>query len=835
MPTDDLFDHYHLWLGIPPDEQPPTHYRLLGLRTFESDPRVIINASDRQMSHVRSFQHGPFGALSQRLLNEIAAARVCLLNRESKRDYDQHLRSLAAPATDAPIEQTTLAPTPQPIASVPQSDQTVRPEAGPGVASRFNKQGSTRIQRSRSKKKFRWQAAVSLSVALLLFIGCAIYLLAPEQQAGTTPEPKPGTATLRRLQPTRPLDKQAAPSGDSVVGISSDRGAVTGVIVEPGGLVLTAYDQVAGRSMLRVKSQSGKDHEVAGVVAADSDRGLVLLSVPELAATKGFELSNQLPAQGGIATLISRYNPMHSAPLQVTTVIRSGRDARALSTVLSKQGFAEDITWLQVFGATPAIKSGAALINPHGQLMGLHLFSDPSQNLHLAVSSETIRHFLSSADRRSLSPPISLPVRATDPPIVKVPSQSTPAQAQPAEGDSVAQPGSQDDLRTWVDLLEQYDSQQPGQIGVWQMQGDRLALVKSSGKASTTIASSLKGSFDFAIDFSSSSDELRLTLFLPTGRGQCMLDLVSAGMNPIFALASTTDGRRIAVAKKLPRKLLPNRPHQLLVSMRVNGRQLFVDAMLDADPSLHWEGPASDVTVLDRSLGNSETIGVSVGNAMIHVHKAMLRRTSPVEPSLSLAPESRVQEAQETIGAGKWQKIYTTSEDFKKWTTDEYARNHVKAEGGVLTISSPGEEMNSTTRYPAKLQDVVVRASIQRIRGLNAHIELRCNNGAGYGFAIEDNGYRIGRYDRKALEGFKDIQANTNQALPRQFELMVAAIGSELVLWIDGTKRLQVSDSAIQSAGDIQIGVFGNAEAQFSRIELLSPTRQQARTFVNGR
>ncbi len=35
------FDGYYKWLGIPPSEQPPNHYRLLGLGLFESDPDVI--------------------------------------------------------------------------------------------------------------------------------------------------------------------------------------------------------------------------------------------------------------------------------------------------------------------------------------------------------------------------------------------------------------------------------------------------------------------------------------------------------------------------------------------------------------------------------------------------------------------------------------------------------------------------------------------------------------------------------------------------------------------------------------------------------------------------
>ena len=69
------FNPYYKWLGIPPEEQPPNHYRLLGLRLFESDPEVIESASDQRMAHLRTYQTGQYAALSQRLLNEVAGAK----------------------------------------------------------------------------------------------------------------------------------------------------------------------------------------------------------------------------------------------------------------------------------------------------------------------------------------------------------------------------------------------------------------------------------------------------------------------------------------------------------------------------------------------------------------------------------------------------------------------------------------------------------------------------------------------------------------------------------------------------------------------------------------
>ena len=87
------FNGYHVWLGIPLHEQPPNHYRLLGIALFETDLDVIDHAADRQMAHVRTFQSGRNGTLSQQILNELSSARLCLLNPEKKTAYDEPLRA----------------------------------------------------------------------------------------------------------------------------------------------------------------------------------------------------------------------------------------------------------------------------------------------------------------------------------------------------------------------------------------------------------------------------------------------------------------------------------------------------------------------------------------------------------------------------------------------------------------------------------------------------------------------------------------------------------------------------------------------------------------------
>jgi len=96
-------DPYYEWLGIPPKDKPPNHYRLLGLELFEENRNVIDAAANRQMSFIKEYQAGPDSELSQKLLNELSAARLCLLSSPAKAAYDQQLRArLKAQATPTP-------------------------------------------------------------------------------------------------------------------------------------------------------------------------------------------------------------------------------------------------------------------------------------------------------------------------------------------------------------------------------------------------------------------------------------------------------------------------------------------------------------------------------------------------------------------------------------------------------------------------------------------------------------------------------------------------------------------------------------------------------------
>ena len=113
----DAFDPYYIWLGIPPEDQPPNHYRLLGVTLFESNREVIEAAANRQMAYMQEISAGDEHIdEAQKILGELSKARVCLLNSEKKAAYDAELRDsfdalVAAPEPPATAKkQSSLVP-----------------------------------------------------------------------------------------------------------------------------------------------------------------------------------------------------------------------------------------------------------------------------------------------------------------------------------------------------------------------------------------------------------------------------------------------------------------------------------------------------------------------------------------------------------------------------------------------------------------------------------------------------------------------------------------------------------------------------------------------------
>ncbi len=97
---DDDFDPYYKWLGIQSDEQPPDHYRLLGIERFELNADVIINAAERQADQLKRYLSGDDGKTAAWLLEAVSKARNCLLGIDSHRHYAAQLMGVDSESRD---------------------------------------------------------------------------------------------------------------------------------------------------------------------------------------------------------------------------------------------------------------------------------------------------------------------------------------------------------------------------------------------------------------------------------------------------------------------------------------------------------------------------------------------------------------------------------------------------------------------------------------------------------------------------------------------------------------------------------------------------------------
>src|SRR6266446_6275034 len=111
-----MFDPYHKWLGIPKDQRPPTYYQLLGVAPNEIDPEVIDEAAVRQTTHIRAYQIGPHAAECTKLLNEIAQAKLVLLNPAKRKAYDEQLARTQASRISERVPASAVAAAPAPAA-----------------------------------------------------------------------------------------------------------------------------------------------------------------------------------------------------------------------------------------------------------------------------------------------------------------------------------------------------------------------------------------------------------------------------------------------------------------------------------------------------------------------------------------------------------------------------------------------------------------------------------------------------------------------------------------------------------------------------------------------
>ncbi|MDR2643050.1 MAG: general secretion pathway protein GspE [Planctomycetaceae bacterium] len=103
-------DVYRDWLKIGAENRPLNFYQLLRLERFEDDIEKIRKNYRQLNAHVRKFASGDYIEESQKLLNELAKAMLCLTDSTRKLEYDISLgRKVGVVKARRSLEEILLA------------------------------------------------------------------------------------------------------------------------------------------------------------------------------------------------------------------------------------------------------------------------------------------------------------------------------------------------------------------------------------------------------------------------------------------------------------------------------------------------------------------------------------------------------------------------------------------------------------------------------------------------------------------------------------------------------------------------------------------------------
>lgn len=388
-----MFDPYRKWLGIPPKDQPPHHYRLLGLELYEDDLDVIEGAADRAMGFVRQYQSGEHAALAAKLLNEIATARLCLLKPKSKDEYDASLKRQLTRATPA-VESA-----PPAVDEVPQfvADAEVTELV------KSAKPLPKRKKKATNSSHAKFLAAVSVGpIALILLV----VLTWTGSNQVKKPDPSKNEVAKSASEPS-PTD------GPISSATKSDAAETPSKLTEPADSSPTASPSTAA------PSPSVTSPDTAGNVRADEPTTTPQANGPQVNLLDGIDLKRDIVAgewtregsslvSGGVRSRI--YLPTglpDDYQLQFKIKRLAGRDTLFLGFVMAGRlgmlaidGYGSTLSGLYVDERDPndnCTTRKGALFND-GQLASIVLTVHAS-HLHASFDGQTILDWYGSPDR----------------------------------------------------------------------------------------------------------------------------------------------------------------------------------------------------------------------------------------------------------------------------------------------------------------------------------------------------------------------------------------------------------------------------------------------------
>ncbi|WP_339731219.1 SUMF1/EgtB/PvdO family nonheme iron enzyme [uncultured Gimesia sp.] len=204
------FDPYQRWLGIPPQDQPPHFYRLLGLELFEENPEVIKAAADNATAFIQQNAFGEELQQSQRLLKDIKKVAAYLLSPPHKAKYDTKLKAklgIALPETSSSETDTQhikSKQSPKPTPSTPSTPlSTIQTESPSVISSLEQPQQVSKLKLAGFEISYPWAAVGTVGfLAVAILLGTQ-FMRGDSQEQASVASPSPTPDLSAKSQPPK--------------------------------------------------------------------------------------------------------------------------------------------------------------------------------------------------------------------------------------------------------------------------------------------------------------------------------------------------------------------------------------------------------------------------------------------------------------------------------------------------------------------------------------------------------------------------------------------------------------------------------------------------------
>lgn len=573
------FNAYYKWLGIPPEEQPANHYRLLAIRLFEDDRDVIESAADRQMAHVRTFQGGPHSADSQKLLNELSAARLCLLTPKDKAAYDAELlRQMNANRSPPAVQPPRTAPSP---AAAPLPVEQELPPAF--VTSRGSTPYSVVKGRPALRRTNGWPTAGIVALLAVLLVGYLIWNKAENQPVADSDGSPRSQAPAEETPQPKPVDPKAVDPKPA------EPKLVAPQLAQPEQAPPEPAQPPAASTEGFVPLFNGKD--LSGWKTHPSHPG-------NWRVEKGVLIGSGT-SPGDLYSERGNYTNFH---LRVETRINEGGNSgvfcrsqfgpvRPPNNPQWPDGYEAQINATHadknktgsLYGSTGVAVPIADSAVPANQWFALELIAADNR-LTVKINGQTTAEYVDVGRHFSMG---HFALQQHNPQTVvefrKIEvREGLPAESSPMLAANVAQE------RGSIDLLKLIDPQRDAIAGNWRLEGGRL-ITPLDADAQLEIPYEPEGEYQLTakIECASHRDWLALGVVQQGVQAMIMLDYGAWTGKPVSGL-QVVDGKPVSdnVTTKRGPVLMNGSPNELVCTLRKNGVRVFRNGYLMID----WRG-----------------------------------------------------------------------------------------------------------------------------------------------------------------------------------------------------------------------------------------------------